>query len=262
MWDQIIEDLRGRGISVFIGLLAGAIITWLFARWRRHRERQSILRGDARDTIVIHHHLIEAREVPGPNGSHRVAASMRIRAVGQAPLRVVVPNGHLGDVLHQRAWKATATDTLISMEGAEGSYLLETLTNFVCDRTANASFEHELYVMAPCCEPLELSHHQPITVLLVALRDLPLFENWPDLRNVRVEHTGDGARLLTLMELANRFHAEQDKIASMRRSGQRTKFVETMYVLDLALDRRAGPIPTKTIAWGRFEHVLKQLNLE
>jgi hypothetical protein len=35
-----------------------------------------------------------------------------------------------------------------------------------------------------------------------------------------------------------------------------------MYVLDLALDKRSAPIPLKKVPWGRFEDVLKQMNLE
>jgi hypothetical protein len=31
------------------------------------------------------------------------------------------------------------------MNDAEGSYLLEALTSFVCDRVANGPFEHDLY---------------------------------------------------------------------------------------------------------------------
>ena len=76
----------------------------------------------------------------------------------------------------------------ISMEGAEGSYLLETLTNFVCDRVANGPFGHDLYVMAPCCEPAGLAVHQPITILLISVADLALFRSWPACRGVRVEH--------------------------------------------------------------------------
>jgi hypothetical protein len=35
-----------------------------------------------------------------------------------------------------------------------------------------------------------------------------------------------------------------------------------MYVLDLALDKRTAPIPTKPVPWGRFNTVLKAMNLE
>ena len=68
------------------------------------------------------------------------------------------------------------------MSGPEGSYLLETLMNFVCDRTANAPYEHDRYVMAPCCEPAELAEHQPITILLIAVADLASSSPRTDLR--------------------------------------------------------------------------------
>ena len=145
--------------------------------------------------------------------------------------------------------RVTQRDTLISMEGAEGSYLLETLTNFVCDRVANAPFEHDLYVMAPCCEPAGLAEHQPVTILLIALKDLTPFESWPACRDVQVEHGTDGARILTLMELARRFRSEQEKMAAMRKAGQRTRYVETMYVLDLSLYKRTAEVPVKTVPW-------------
>jgi hypothetical protein len=116
--------------------------------------------------------------------------------------------------------------------------------------------------MAPCCEPAGLAEHQPITILLIAAANLALFESWAACRTVQVEHGSEGSRVLTLMEMARRFRSEQEKIASLRQAGQRTRYVETMYVLDLALDRRAAAIPTKSVPWGRFEDVLKQMNLE
>jgi len=258
MLADILRELSGRGVSVFFGLILGGAATWLFARWKRFRERRSILCGDARDTVVINLHLVESAE--GPGG--RVPTAMRIRAVGQAELNRVVPNGHLAAVLLKRAFQVTPHDTLISMAGPKGSYLLETLTNFVCDRVANGPFNHDLYVMAPCCEPVELAEHQPIVILLIAKSDLAMFENWHACRDVQVEHGSDGARVLTLMEMARRFRAEQEKIASLRAKGKRTTHMETMYVLDLALDRRTGKVPVKPVPWGRFERVLRQMNLE
>src|SRR5262249_2534588 len=187
----------------------------------------------ARDTVVINQHLVETRE--GPDGT-KVPSVLRIRSLGQAELPQVVPNGHLAAEMLRRAFDVTPSNTLISMEDAEGTYLLETLTNFVCDRVSNEPFEHNLYVMAPCCEPAGLAQHQPITILLVAVKDLPLFESWPACREVLVEHGQDGVRLLTLMELANRFRVEQEKIAALREAGKRTRYVETMFILDLTLD--------------------------
>lgn len=261
MLEKLLDELPGRGAGVLVGLVAGGVIAGVVARWRRHRERMCVLRGDARDTVVIHHHLVEAGP-PAEPGGPPTADVLRIRTVGQSELSRVVPNGHLANVLLDRAFAVTTHDTLISMAGAEGSFLLETLTNFVCDRAANGPFDHDLYVMAPCCEPAELAEHQPITIVLIAVRDLTRFESWPDCRGVRVEHGSDGCRVLTLMELAKRFRAEQGEMARRRKAGERTRHVETMYVLDLALDKRVAPVPVKPVPWGRFEHTLRTFNLE
>jgi len=253
-----ILEFSGKGFSVFLGLILGGLLTWLASRWRRYKQRQSVIEGDARDTIVIQHHIIE--RTAAPDGPPK--AAMRIRTLGQSEVYRVVPNEHLAGVLLQRAFAVSATDTLISMEGPEGSFLLETLTNFVCDRTKNAPFDHDLYLMAPCCEPAELAQHQPITILVVALRDLALFHRWPICSEIHVEHGSDGSRVLTLMELAKRFQKEQDALRRRRAAGERTKHVETMYVLDLALDKRSAAIPTKPVPWERFTSILKALRLD
>jgi hypothetical protein len=257
----LFDELSRHGIMAVIGAIGGGILTWFAARWKRRKERLSILRGDARDTIVIQQHIVGAAEAPGAGGK-KVPSTLRVRTLGQAELSRVVPNGHLAAELSRRAFRVTPKDTLISMHGAEGSFLLETLTNFVCDRVANAPFEHDLYAMAPCCEPAGMAVHQPISILLIPVSSLVLFENWADCRNVQVEHGTTGMRILTLVELARRFRTEQERLAKLRREGKRTLYEETIYVLDLALDQRTGPIPLKSIPWGRFEDILKQLNLE
>lgn len=262
MFAAIWDELGVKGVSVLLGLIVGSAITWLLARWKRISERRSVLRGDARDTVVIAYHVVESEQSADGHGAKRVPRVLRIRSLGQGQLNQVIPNGHLASVLHDRAHAVTPRDTLISMAGAEGSYLLETLTNFVCDHVANEPFEHDLYVMAPCCEPAGLAEHQPVTVLLIAVKDLQGFENWTVCRDVLVEHTSDGARILTLMEMARRFKHEQEELARLRQVGQRTRYVETMYMLDLSLDKRAYPIATKRVAWGRFEELLREMNLE
>jgi hypothetical protein len=264
MFADMYLELYWRSLSVLVGMALGGIIALLIARWRRRQERRSIECGDARDTVIIEHHLVEVVEETDPETGRRFKrpAALRIRALGQSELCRVVPNGHLAAVLLDRAFRVTPTDTLISMEGAEGSYLLETLTGFVCDRVANAPFPHDLYVMAPCCEPAELAHHQPITIILIAVADLALFESWAICRGTKVEHGSDGARVLTLLEMARRFHSEQEQIAQMRKAGHRTNWIETMYILDLPLDKGSAPLPVKEVPWGRYEEVLKQMNLE
>jgi hypothetical protein len=215
--------------------------------------------------VVIEHHIVERSEVLDPQqpGHMRsIPKSLRIRHLGQSELSRVVPNGYLAAHMLDRACHVTPRQTLISMEGVEGSYLLETLTAFVGDRVGNQSFEHDMYVMVPCCEPRELSQHQPMVLLLIAAADLPLFTAWADCRGTLVEHGSDGARILTLMEMARRYEEEQLHIAQLRREGKRTQYVETMYNLDLALDRRVSPAPLKPVPWGRLESVLKALGLE
>ncbi len=212
-----------------------------------------------RDTVVIEHHIVE--RAVGPDGKER-PATLRLRSLGQAQINHVVPNGYLAEELLNRALNVTPRHTLISMEGAEGSYLLETLMNFVCDRVQAGGFERDQYVMAPCCEPAGLAMHQPITILLISRRDLALFETWPACRDVKVEHGSDGARILTLMELAQQFLAEQEKIAALQQAGRNTTHEETSYLLDLAIDKRSTPVPAKAVSWGRFENVLKEINLE
>ncbi len=258
------HEVGSKGVGVCLGIVAGTTITAIVARWKLHRQRMSILRGDARDTVVINHHVIETHMqalIPGEPPVKRPKA-MRLRCLGQSEVCRVVPNGHLAHVLLKRAFAVTAKDTLISMEGPEGSYLLETLTNFVCDRVANGPFPHGLYVMAPCCEPVDMADHQPITILLIAVEDLMLFDDWWVCRDVEVEHNSDGARVLTLMEMARRFKAEQAELMQLRVGGKRTRHVETMYILDLALDTETAAIPVKPVPWGRFEEVLKVMELQ
>jgi hypothetical protein len=260
MFAVIWEELGVKAATVIFGVLLGAIPTFLLARWRRMRERRSIMRGDARDTVVIVNHLVETA-VDQKTGN-KIPKTLRIRSLGQSEVGRVVPNGHLAAVLHNRTYNVSPRDTLISMDGAEGSYLLETLTNFVCDRVCNGNFEHDLYVMAPCCEPAGLALHQPVTILLIAVSDLILFEDWVLCREIQVEHGSDGARILTLMNLARRYRHEQTIISKMRQEGKRTLYIETMYILDLALDKRTCGGPTREVPWGRYEGILRDMNLE
>ena len=259
---NLLHEASGRSLGVLVGMLVGTLITAYIARRRRMRDRQRILDGDARDTVVIHQHILDSVRQVDASGVTRTVKVLRVRTLGQSELNRVVPNGHLAGILLQRAHEVTARDTLISMAGTEGSYLLETLTNFVCDRVSNGQFPHEVYVMTACCEPATLSHHQPITILLTRKLDLPFFEDWTVARSIQVEHGSDGARLLSLMEMAKRFHQEQAKIAELRTAGKRTAYMETMYILDLSIDQCCADLPVKPVPWSRYSSVLKELNVE
>ena len=250
---HMMDEVGGRGIGVLLGTLLGSAFTWCLARRRRMRERKRVLLGDARDTVVIHQHVIENTEIVDPAGMRRTVRALRIRTLGQSELCRVVPNGHLAAILLQRAREAVPENTLISMDGVEGSYLLETMTNFVCDRVATSVFDRDIFVMTACCEPAALAHHQPVTILLVRRQDLSIFENLHTARDLHVEHGSDGARILSLMKMAETFRDEQERIAQLRADGKRTTFMETMYVLDLALDQRCADLPVKSVPWDRYE---------
>jgi hypothetical protein len=257
MWAEILLELRGRGAGVVVGMLLGMLFTAIVAVLKRRAERRNVMLGDARDTVVIAQHIVETEEVPAVDGGRprRKAVRLRIRSLGQAPLDPVIPNGHLASELLKRAHAVSREHALISMDGAEGSYLLESLTNFVCDRVANHPYEHDIYLMAPCCEPAGLVIHQPITILLIRVGDLACFDEFESCRDVAVEHGADGARVLTLMELAKQFRRESAMLDRLRQAGQRTRYHETIYMLDLALDQRSAPISTKPVPWDRFSTV-------
>ena len=135
MFSDILQELSGRGMErpARVSLIGGTV-TWLFARWRVFRaaaERPVPATPATRSSSTC-------TWSSGPPARTGAAGVLRIR------IRRGRPNS--------TGWSPTATwprscstgrsrspprDTLISMEGAEGSYLLETLTNFVCDRVAN-----------------------------------------------------------------------------------------------------------------------------
>lgn len=261
MFATLPEELGNRAAGTVLALLIGGAAGWCYARWKRRREKRSVFTGDARDTVSIQHHLIETVADAAMPAGQRVSV-LRVRTLGQAQLETVVPNSHLASVLWTRAARVSATMPLISMVGAEGSFLLETLSGFCGDRLGQAGFEHDLYVMAPCCEPEEMATHQPIIILLIALKDLAHFEHWEAVKDVRVEHGSDGGRVLTLLMMARKHRAEQELMTKVTTEGRRTRHLETMYVLDLPLDTRTASLKLKPVPWQRFDSIMQQMNLK
>ncbi len=70
LFADLLDELSGKGLSAVLGLILGGIIAWVVGYWCRRHLRHKVLRGDARDTVVIHHHLIETESATGaPLGS-------------------------------------------------------------------------------------------------------------------------------------------------------------------------------------------------
>ena len=59
LFADLLDELGGKGLSAVLGLILGGLLAWIVAYWRRRHLRHKVLHGDARDTVVIHHHLVE-----------------------------------------------------------------------------------------------------------------------------------------------------------------------------------------------------------
>jgi hypothetical protein len=234
-------------------MVTGLALGWLLGRWRRYRLLQRVHVGDAREIVAIEQVLVK------DCGDGRV--TMRIRSCGSAPLRSVLPNAVAHDAFLERAKATTPTFTLLSMKDQMGSYLLYLLTPWVCGMVRHGPFRHDTWVMAPVCEPGVLSKHQSSTIILIRLADLRRFLDWDSCKDMHVEHGSDGARILTLRLMAREFERQMAEVNRLKESGKPSTFVETMYVLDLALDTEEVTLPTKPVPWLRYAGILKELGL-
>jgi hypothetical protein len=237
-------DLEGRLFGVLLGLTVGTIVAWLTGRWRLSRAKRRLLAGDAGDTLVIEFQMVEQLAEGG--------YCLRRRYLGMSPVANVIQNPHLLMEFRKRAEEAGRSGWFISMEGAKGTYLLECLAGFVGDRLGNSPLDHDLYVMVPCRDPHQLSHYKSLSVILISKKDLEMFLSWQTVERIQTERSTDAVRLLTLMELANRWQKEQKLISEHRVEGKSTRHLETMFLLDLGINRRSAGIPTRPVPWGRY----------
>ena len=82
MFDFLAREIGGQGVVSLLAFILGGLVSWGLGRWRRMRQRQRILRGDARDTVVIEHHIVETSEAPDPEHPgrpRRVPSALRLR---------------------------------------------------------------------------------------------------------------------------------------------------------------------------------------
>lgn len=249
-------DLLSKHAHVVSGIaftLLGLIVGWFLGYWRRHRLKKQVAGGDIRELLIVEQVLLKEQ----PDGR----TTLRIRSLGSAPLATVLTNPIAHDAFVRRSKATKPTDTLIDMRDQMGSYLLHLLQPWVCGLARIGPYAHDLWIMAPVCEPGQLSHFQSTTVVLTRQADLKRFLDWDFCKRIQVEHGSDGARVLTLWHMARELEKQFAEVTRLRAEGKPTKFVETMYLLDLGLDREEYPLPTKPVPWSRFAPILKELGL-
>jgi len=251
--DLVLEYLKVHFVQGLLLALLGLAVGWLLGRWRRYRLLQRVQVGDAREVVAIEQVLV--KDCPGER------VTMRIRSCGSAPLHAVLANAVAHDAFLERAKATTPTYTLLNMKDQMGSYLLYLLTPWVCGMVRNGPFRHDTWVMAPVCEPGVLSKHQSSTIILIRHADLRRFSDWEFCKDLYVEHGSDGARVLTLWLMAREFERQMSEIIRLKEAGKPSTFVETMYLLDLALDIEEAALPTKPVPWTRYASTLKELGL-
>jgi len=217
-------------------------------------KQQAIEQGDARDVATLEKVLIDRDE----EGNE----SLRIRTCGRDPVGEIFPNLAALEAFHHRTASVKPGHPILSMEGKLGSYLLQELAIWVCGQVGERSFPHDDWVMAAVCEPATFEGHRSTTIILIRRDDLTRFRDWTKCRDIRVEHGGHGERILTLLSVAEEFDRQAALVAKRQAAGQRPGFEETMYLLDLALDRNVHDLPTKPVPWNRFEATLKARGLE
>jgi hypothetical protein len=254
--DEFLLDLLSKHPQVISGIvftLVGVIVGWFLGYWRRHRMKKQVAGGDIRELLIIEQILVKEQS----DGR----TTLRIRSLGSAPLTTVLTNPVAHDAFVRRSKATKPTNTLIDMQDKTGSYLLHLLQPWVCGMARIGPYAHDLWIMAPVCEPGQLSHFQSTTVVLIRQADLKRFLDWEFCKHIYVEHGSDGARVLTLWYMAREMEKQIADLKRLRAEGKPTKFVETMYQLDIGLDLEEYPLPTKPVPWLRFASILKDLGL-
>src|SRR4051812_21382836 len=130
--------------GLFLAVL-GLVVGWVLGYWRRHRLRKQVAGGDIRELLTIEQTLVKEQ----PDGR----VTMRIRSLGSSPLASVLTNPVAHDAFLKRTVHTTPTNPLINMQDQMGSYLLHLLQPWVCGMARIGPYAHDLWVLAPVCEP-------------------------------------------------------------------------------------------------------------
>lgn len=267
MWDSMWKVVHEESIGILIGA-AFALATTGLARWWRHRrEIREINHGQQFQQLEFVYAFVKH----GPDGLRHLV----VRMIGCLPLKVFVVKdairSHLLGLTRESA--DNELNSVIPMKGKLGSFVLRELHGHLRTLLEEKGAHREWWVMVPILETYRPLQYVAPTVLLIRKSDLEHFASFETCRDLLVHHGSDAAKILTLMEVHRAFAAQQQTLATARREGRSTQYLEEMWLLDLCLSTDLLAPTAKEVAvgelkpfrqppWDRFSPTLGALGIK
>jgi hypothetical protein len=172
-----------------------------------------------------------------------------------------------------RVYANDELNSVIAMEGKLGSFVLRELHGHLQTLLPEKGGHRDWWVMVPILETYRPLQYIAPTVLLVRKSDLRLFASFDSCRDILVHHGSDAAKILTLIEVCQKFEKQKRILAKARAEGRSTQYLEEMWLLDLALptdfveptedEVEMGDLkPFRLPPWERFAPTLKDLGID
>lgn len=265
-WESLWKIAHEKSIGIMLGaafaLATAALASW----WRRRRELMEIQRGKQFQQLEFAYTFVSTDNA----GVRRLV----VRTIGCLPLHLFVAKdavrSHLLGLTRESA--DNEVNSIIAMEGKLGSFVLRELHGHLRTLLQESASPREWWVMVPVLETYRPLQYVAPTVLLVRKQDLALFDSFANCKDILVHHGSDAAKILTLMEVHQKFLKQQQIMANARACGKSTQYLEEMWVLDLRLPTDyIEPTPDEVVTgelkpfrlppWERFQPTLTELGL-
>lgn len=267
IWETILKVVHHEAIGFVVGAVF-ALVTAAVARWwRRRKELHEMERGKQFQQLEFAYAFVEKCRDGHPR--------LIVRTIGCLPLRVFVAKdairSHLLGLTRESA--EDEHNSVIPMEGKLGSFVLRELHGHLRTLLSETGGRRDWWLMAPILETYRPLHYVAPTVLLVRKSDLAFFESFETCRDILVHHGSDAAKILTLVEVHQKFEEQQKRLARARAEGLSTQYLEELWLLDLSLSTEfveptdeeveVGALkPFRRPPWDRFASTLEHLKIE
>ena len=204
------------GVKLLEGLLQAVVVVvlgWLvlYRQWRQLTQGRS-------DQVIFSANLltpIEPAAAGSPGGDRYV---LQLRTV--LPPRTVdqlLDNVALRRLTRRLAEQASLADPILATSGTVGFEIVNDFVNCVSGSLASAPFRREPWALAVTCEDRKVVRKCCIRVLLIRRDDLQRLASWDWCRDhLLVESWYHFWRIVTLHQIALRFHEEQERQKEMR----------------------------------------------